>query len=202
MTTLPLLGIEANFRENETMNLQLRCIMSLLLVGCVDPAMFNQQQTAQDEADSVGVAAELEPGENAAENKPAPAAPRQPVWPLEWRLVDKNKALAENPKLVEVENTINASDPFTAAAQSYFTIGSRAHVLAFKHNVDIYKATNDRNPTFTEFEQMIKQANVELKGLKPWQAYAYDDQSGAISILEDPDEKARRYKAAGLPLPN
>jgi len=140
--------------------------------------------------------------EAAAENAAAPEAPPQPQGfsQLEWKLVDKQKALEENPKLVETENKNNASDPFSAAAQSYFTIGSKAHVLALQRNIDIHKAQYDRNPTFDEFNTMIKQAHVDLKGLYPWQVYAYDSKTGQISILEDREEKARLHKEAGLPV--
>lgn len=146
--------------------------------------------------------------EQPVEAAPAPvenAVPEAPPQPrgfsqLEWKLVDKQKALEENPKLVETENKNNASDPFSAAAQSYFTIGSKAHILALKHTIDLHKAQYDSNPTFEQFNSMIKQANVDLKGLYPWQVYAYDSKTGQISILEDREEKARLHKEAGLPV--
>ena len=132
---------------------------------------------------------------NAGDNaEPAPPEFAQ----VEWKLVDKSKALAENPKLIEVVNKTNASDPWSAAAQSYFTIGSKAHMLAFKHTIDLHKAEHDKNPTFEQFDTMMKSANVKLKGLYPWQVYAYDAKDGSIVILENAEEKKRRYEEAGI----
>ncbi len=165
----------------------------LLLAAACDQLNFNPKREAK--VDPPAAAQQAPPEVPAA--APAPPGFSQ----LEWKLVDKRKALAENPGLIEVENHTNASDPFSAAAQSYFTIGSKANILNFQHNLDIMKAAEDRNPTFDEFNDSFKQFGVELKGLYPWQVYAYDDQAGSICILEDPAEKARLYKAQGLEVP-
>src|SRR5690606_18305137 len=124
-----------------------------------------------------------------------------PITKREARLVDKNKAMQENPALIEVENKITGSDPLTAVAPSYFTIGSPIHVAALKHNSDLIHAAEGRWPTFAEFQQSLKQSNVELEGLYPYQMYAYDDQTGGLVILEDPEEKRRHYEDAGLEVP-
>lgn len=169
------------------------CVVCLWSAGCDQP----KRKVLPQPAPNVQGA----PAENAPDAAPAPNQP-QGFSQLEWKLVDKRKALEENPALIETENHTNASDPFSAAAQSYFTIGSQANILNFRHNLDILKAAEDRNPTFEEFNTMFKQANVQLKGVYPWQVYAYDDQEGTICILEDRAEKERLYKAQGLELPN
>lgn len=134
--------------------------------------------------------------------EPAPEQPKKvPITKREARLVDRNKAMQENPALIEVENKITGSDPLTAVAQSYFTIGSRAQVLNLKHNIDIMHAAEGRWPTFSEFQQSLKQHNVQLSALYPYQMYAYDDQTGGLVILEDPEEKRRHYEDAGLEVP-
>lgn len=140
--------------------------------------------------------------EDAPANPPAAAPAAPPQFPMvEAKFLDKRKALAENPNLREVENRTNASDPFSAAAQSYFTIGSKANLLNFQHNIEIFKAAEGRNPTFEEFNQMFEQFQVKRGALYPWQMYAYDQETGSMSILEDPDEKRRRYEAAGAQPP-
>ncbi|AMV19268.1 hypothetical protein [Planctomyces sp. SH-PL14] len=137
----------------------------------------------------------------------APAAPMPPAEPakvipdIPWRMVDKNKAMAENPKLTEAENKIVVGDPVTVAGSAYFTAISQFTITALKHDIDLWKVQNDdKNPTFEVFNGMLKMHNVPLKGLKPWQTYAYDEKDGTITILSDPDVKAEAYKKVGLPV--
>lgn len=170
--------------------------LATMLGGCVDPASLSQKKPDGPAPEAAPVAAPMD-------NEPPAEAPQQPQGfaQLDWKLVDRNQALQANPDLVEVENRINAADPLMAATQSYFTIGSRAHLLSFKHTVDLYKAEHDKVPPFAEFEKMLKQANVDLKGLYPWQVYAYDDKTGELCILEDRAEKKRLHEERGLPAP-
>ncbi len=173
-------------------------ILTLLLLiticsGCENAATDKPDENNVAVPESAPVVADQNPAE------PVPAQP-QGFSQLEWKLVDKNKALAENPKLIEVENKTNASDPWSAAAQSYFTMGSKVHLLNFKHSIDLHKAEHDKFPTFDEFNSMLKSANVDLKGLYPWQVYAYDDKTGTLAILEDREEKQRKHEEAGLPM--
>lgn len=166
--------------------------VGLFAAGCADRVKEPEEQAADPPPPA--------PQQVAAE--PAPEQPKKvPITKREARLVDRNKAMQENPALIEVENRITGSDPLTAVAQSYFTIGSRAQVLNLKHNIDIMHAAEGRWPTFAEFEQSLKQHNVQLTALYPYQMYAYDDQTGGLVILEDPEEKRRHYEDAGLEVP-
>ncbi len=119
----------------------------------------------------------------------APVQPQevviQPRRPAD--LVDKSVAMAANPNMVEVENHVNASDPFSAAAQSYFSLASRIHVLNLQHEIDLMRNLNEdyQYPAFEEFKQVLERNNVTLNGLKAHQVYAYDQQTGSICILED-----------------
>lgn len=110
------------------------------------------------------------------------------------RIVDKKTAMAENPKLFETENKITASDPIFAPAQGLRAVGSKAEMLAFDHTIALHKAQYDKNPTYEEFMGYYEQAHVKLKGLKPWQMYAYDEETGTMTLLEDPDAKIRIEK--------
>jgi hypothetical protein len=173
----------------------------LVTAGCIDPAAFKTAE--QKPADTPPPAAAPPRGAPpaVAPGGAAPAAQPQgehAIPDVESVIVDKKKALAENPGYVETENKINAGDPLSAASQSYFNLGSRAHLLNFKHNLDIYKAANERYPTYDEFIEMFRQFDIKFKMIKPWQVYAYDQTDGTVVILEDRAEKKRRYEAAGL----
>ena len=202
-------------------------LLILLMCGCVDPGMFQKQKQAETEKEATAPETEPAPAQNAqpagtggpigsmilapdTDSKPAgqpqaqaPAnqAPAQPSFPQDnTKLVDKKAVLAENPNLVETENRINATDPLTAVSQSYFSIGSRAQLMALKHAVDLHKAQYDKPPTFAEFESMLKSSGAALKGLYRWQVYAYDETTGQIVILEDRAMKKRLYEEQGLKL--
>lgn len=110
--------------------------------------------------------------------------------------------LRKNPKMVEVENKVTGSDPFTASFTAYVSITSRASVLNFKHQMDIMKAGSDNNsyPPFKEAEKLMKQMGLELAELPPYQLYGYDAKSGTVSVFEDKAEKIRRYKEKDIPL--
>jgi hypothetical protein len=171
--------------------------IGLFAAGCADRVKDPAEQAAEAPPPAPQQAAADAPAA-----QPAPEQPKRvPMTKREARLVDKNKAMQENPALFEVDNKITGSDPLTAVAQSYFTIGSRAHVLNLKHNLNLMHAAEGRWPTFAEFEQSLKQHNVQLTALYPYQMYAYDDQTGGLVILEDPEEKRRHYEDAGLEVP-
>lgn len=131
----------------------------------------------------------------AGQAEPAPEQPAEPrpVLTKRWtqEVVDLQKAQAENPKLVEVENKITGTDPLTTSLQGYIAISSRANVLNFQHQVNLMKAAEDRNPTYDEIMTLIKQTKMEFNALPDYQTYAYDQQAGKFTILEDPDAKAK-----------
>ena len=132
----------------------------------------------------------------------AAAAPAQPSKSIIGRTTSKIVDLADakkNPKIVEVEKKDLGSDPLTVSFNAYVSITSRASILNFKHQMDILKATNDdKYPTFKEAEKLMKQLNIQLAELPPYQLYGYDAKAGAIVLLEDKAEKIRLYKANGL----
>jgi hypothetical protein len=147
----------------------------------------------------------------AAQAQPAPAQvaaePQQPPRPAnflkrEAKLVDMNKALAENDKLVEVENRISANNYVSALSQSYFALGSRVQVLNLKHQIDIMYNVDERYPSFQEFSDLLRQSGVKLGQLYEWQMYAYDDKTGEIGILEDRALKKQKYEASGREYPH
>lgn len=134
-----------------------------LLVGCPPPPAAEPQQKAEEE-----------------------------VKPLEReaRLVDKQAAMAENPKLVEVTNTIDAVDPVSAATQGYFAGVNKALIPMIEREVVAFEIENNRNPTFDELKSRLDRGGVKLLGLKSWQMYAYDESDGTITVLSDPDLEA------------
>lgn len=148
-------------------------------------------------------------GGNAAPTASAPAAntPAQtepPKGSIIGKTTSKIVDLAEakkNPKVVEVDNKANGSDPLTVTFNAYVSITSRASVLNFKHQMDILKEDNNgKYPTFKEAEKLMKQLNIQLAELPPYQLYGYDAKTGGIVLLEDKGEKIRLYKLNNIPL--
>ncbi|HVJ87675.1 MAG TPA: hypothetical protein VM452_18585 [Caulifigura sp.] len=176
--------------------LALIAALGVVSTGCEKPA-------AKPEKPPVPAA----PAENAA---PAPAPPAAPAENpakvslnerLTTTMVDANKAIAENPKLVVKEkNKMEANDPFTYVSKAYFAGVSTYTMAALKHEVELMKNLDDKfqYPTFEQFSEMLKRNNVKLNGLYRWQVYGYDDKEGAIVILEDQDKKRAEYEKAGL----
>jgi hypothetical protein len=160
-----------------------------LMVGCNKPA---------EKTESVPLPPQVPAAAQAA---PAQEPPHQSILEkMTTKIVDKQKALAENPKLVSLEkNELGELNPLNYATKAYFAGVSTATVAALQHEIDLTKAMNDdKYPTFEEFEQMLKRNNVKLQGLYRWQVYAYDDKTGAISILEDREFKKSEHEKAGL----
>jgi len=172
-------------------------LVSTFLTGCIDPSMIAPKEAAKTEEP-----APLAPAANAAPAAaPGPAAGEAGLAKDNTKLVDKKQALAENPNLIVTTNRIDASDPVSAAAQSYFAIGSRAQLYNLKHQIDILKAdNNNKPPSFAQFNDLLRQNNVKLAGLYRWQIYAYDDETGDIVILEDHAMKKAEYEKGGLKL--
>lgn len=111
------------------------------------------------------------------------------------------KVATQDPKVVVVENKISGSDPLTQSASAYISMTSRISTLGFEQALKAHKALNGTNPTYDEFMQMAKENRVEFTMLPPYQMYGYDEDEGKIVVLEDKAEKIRRYKEAGIPIP-
>ena len=161
-------------------------LLPLILMGC-----NHHSDTNQAEVDQGAAAEEV-------------AVPQQPpeLSKLSWKIVDRNKALAENPNLVEVENDTEASDPLTAIMQARHSATSRINKLTMEHNAKLQSFVNategagDPKPlTFKEFNAAAQLNKNNVKGLYEWQAYAYDETTGKVTILEDPAEKKRIQEA-------
>jgi hypothetical protein len=129
-----------------------------------------------------------------------PPPQQAPFGTSKARLVDYAEA-RKNPKVVPANTKIDASDPLTASYQSYFSIGSRATIVAFKHNLNIQKQLNDNKwPSFEEFSKLAKQSRIDFAPILPWQMIGYDQSNGSLVLLEDKGDKIQRYKAKGIPL--
>ena len=140
------------------------CIAVFCLTGC-DP------QAAVEDAVREQVEPEVKPLERVAP------------------FVDYQVATAENPNLVVVENKINASDPISAATQGFFTV-SKVYVPVIEQQAQAHRALHGKLPTFEELKVEFDEANQQFKGLKPWQMYAYDAETGRAMILSDPEAEA------------
>ncbi|NOX53682.1 MAG: hypothetical protein GXP27_04450 [Planctomycetes bacterium] len=115
------------------------------------------------------------------------------------KVVDAQKAL-KNPKIVVIENRLKTTDPLTVAASAYVSMAARASTFGFQRALQLFKATNGRNPTYQEFVKMMKENRVEFAALPPYQMYGYDAKTGGIVILEDKAKKIQLYKKHGIPI--
>jgi hypothetical protein len=134
---------------------------------------------------------------NAAPAPPPPADNKGIIGKMTAVVVDAKEAL-KNPNIKQVDNKVGGTDPLTVAASAYVSIRSKASTLGFQQELQHYKALNERNPTYAEFTDIMKRNKIEFTELYPYQMYGYDAETGAIVVLEDTAEKARRYKEAGL----
>lgn len=151
-----------------------------------------------------GRAAPLNPPPVAAQ-QPAPAAPAAPandgkgiIGKMTGEVLDVQKALAENPNLKIIENKTQGDDPLSFAASAYIHARSEASMLGFKAWLKQHKIVEERNPTYAEFMQAMKENNVHFTARPLWEHYGYDEKLGALVILEDSALKAERYKAIGI----
>lgn len=200
------------------------CLAVLGLIGCDDFNKALNEPARQNVTTPAGIASgsDVSAVQNAAgggnaapaanpqpaaapdANAAAPAQPAKPTGSIIGKTTGKIVDLAEakkNPKVVEVDNKVSGSDPLTVSFNAYVSITSRASVLNFKHQMDILKETNDgKYPTFKETEKLMKQLNIQLSELPPYQLYAYDAKTGGIVLLEDKAEKIRLYKLNNIPL--
>ena len=204
------------------------CLVAASLIGCGDFQKAMEAPPRQNLAAPGGVAttgdvsavqnaaggAPVTPPANAQPGQPAagaaapaaqPAAPVKPsgsiIGKTDGKIVDLVEA-KKNPKVVEIDGKVTGNDPLTASFNAYVSITSRASVLNFKHQMDIMKEINGGKdyPPFKEAMQLMKQMNVQVASLPPWQMYGYDAKTGGLALLEDKGEKIRLYKANNIPI--
>ncbi|MBL6910881.1 MAG: hypothetical protein ISR34_10715, partial [Pirellulales bacterium] len=80
------------------------------------------------------------------------------------KVVDMSVA-AKQPNFRVVENKIKGNDPLSVAASAYVTQRGRVAMLNLQNSMKMFKAMNGKPPTFKEFQEMLKQHNVELSVL-------------------------------------
>jgi len=166
-----------------------------LASGCLDwSSVFAKKNSAPAPEGAAAPAAPPVAAAPAGQGAGAAAAQKPQIPDIPAKVVDKQKALQERPWLFETVNSITANDPIIAPLQGLRAAGSRVEIAAFTHTIQLHKAEHDKYPTYEEFMDYYKQAHVELKGLKPWQVYAYDATDGTITLMEDPKEKERVSK--------
>jgi hypothetical protein len=182
--------------EGRTMKRILAALLLCMTSGCFDWSSLavRDKEKKADDAAPPAAAQPAQPAAPGGQAAVAAAVANNGPPDMDAKIVDKKKALQERPQLIETKNSITASDPIFAPLQGIHAVGSKAELLAFTHTIQIHQATNDKYPTFEEFMDYYKQAHVQLKGLKPWQVYAYDEDTGTVSLMEDPAEKERINK--------
>lgn len=114
------------------------------------------------------------------------------VFKRVFHIVDKQQAMKDNPNYVETVNTIEAGDYFTGVAQGALAAASKMQTIGLQHFVNLHEAEHGKKPTLEDIKDYLKRNGMKLKGLYPYQVYAYDGQTGLVSILEDTAEREKR----------
>jgi len=130
----------------------------------------------------------------------APKPRRTFIGKTTAEVIDYKKYLGNRFIVVVVENKIQGSDPLTIAATAYVAASSRVSALNFKRQLDIIKASKGRAPSFVEFETLQKRMKIELAKLPRYQAYAYDESTGGLLVVENKKYKIQIYREAGIPI--
>lgn len=174
-----------------------------LLAGCEDPL----EQAARENPEAIAKAREQI--EQEQQQRQQRDAERQAelgndnkgiIGKTTAKVVDAQKALAENPGLVVLERKKLGDDPLTQGANAYVFVRSSVSTLGMQRAIQLYQAEHGKLPSYDDFMRIMQENRVEFTMLYAWQMYGYDAQAGEIVILEDKAEKARRYKEAGLEL--
>lgn len=115
-------------------------------------------------------------------------------------VVDKKKALAENPDLAVFTRNGLGNDPLTQAANAAVYVSAEIHMMNIKRQVDLLREMDEDHeyPSYEEFMKFVKENNFQFSKLKPWQMYGYDDETGSMMILQDEAEKKRRFESKGI----
>jgi hypothetical protein len=100
-------------------------------------------------------------------------------------VLDFQKAKAENPNLIEV-NPKAKGDYLSFMASAYINVRAQLSMMQMQKELQLFKATKERNPSYDEIMKIIKQYQVEFTMLPRYQKYAYDAKEGRFTILEDP----------------
>jgi len=134
-----------------------------------------------------------------AQQPPAANQDRSILGRTTAQVIDYNVYKA-NPFIVIVDNQVTGKDPLTVAASTYVAATSRASAANFKHQLNILKATSGKPPTFKEYTQLSKKMRIELAGLPRYQAYAYDESTGGLFVIENKEYKIKLYRDARVPI--
>lgn len=140
------------------------------------------------------VEAEPEPAAVKAADLPNGAVDPNAKGPFKrvFKLVEKQTAMEENPNYIVTVNTIEAGDYFTGVAQGAFAAASQLQTIGLQHFVNLHDAEHGDKPSLDDVKAYLNNNGLTLKGLYPYQVYAYDEETGVICILEDTAEKAKR----------
>jgi hypothetical protein len=153
--------------------------LPLLACGCPTAAIESTQNPPASTAPAAG--------EQAAQ---VAEEPHQNAFQREAMLVDRNAFLQEHPNATEIEkNVINSDGYLGSVSQGYFAAASQVTIVNLQHDLELQRNLdpNYRWPTFAKYKEILDTHGVKLKGLKKRQVYAYDDQTGNVSILELPE---------------
>lgn len=156
-----------------------------VLCGCNVKAAMDRQ-TAKEKAEKEEEAAKAPP--------PPPKANPGPdgkgiIGKSTDEVIDYRKAIAENPKLIEVDPKAKGNDYVSFLASAYVNVRSQVSMLGMEEQLKVIKVVEERNPSLAEIRKIMKDNGVKFTALPRYRKYAYDEKEGRFTILEDPDMK-------------
>jgi len=175
------------------------CILfwAVLLCGCLSQVMPDKSEQ-KDESDKNGEQqAEADAGNGHRENGNADFPPdrrvagkRGTVGMVTKRVENYKELIKQKPHLKIIKRPRGG----TLISDAYYSAVGRVSVMKFERNMQIYKEANGgRWPTYKEYTTQMKQFQVNLAKLPPWQYYAYNEDTGKLLVLEDTPMKQKAY---------
>lgn len=157
----------------------------LALAGCnFKSGMDKSSSKAKEKKDEPAEVAQQPPVN--PEPVAAPADKKGIIGKFTYEVVDYEKAMAENPNLIEIEPKAKGGDYLSFMASAYINVRAQVSMIPMQQELQRIKIVEDRNPTYDEIKKIMKDYQVQFTMLPRYQKYAYDAKKGRFTILEDP----------------
>lgn len=107
------------------------------------------------------------------------------------RVYDYHQVIKVKPNLRIIDKPQGQS----VYGNAYFTLAKLSKGI-FDYQMRQSKALNGRWPTYDEYINMSRDMRKDLMRLPPFAIYAYDEKTGKLHIMEDPEAKKRHQEAS------
>ncbi|TWU09274.1 hypothetical protein CA54_45140 [Symmachiella macrocystis] len=107
--------------------------------------------------------------------------------------------IRDDPNIQPVlEQKLNITDPVSGVATLYFRMAGQASTFGMQGAIRLYQAQHEKFPSLEEFKKIMKDHRVEFAKLRPYEMYAYDEETGDLAVMQDLKLKAEIYAKHGL----